>query len=52
MADTPIRILVAKVGHDRGARVVARSLRDAGMDVICARWRGRRTCGIAAMARV
>ncbi len=33
----PIRVLVAKVGldgHDRGARVVARSLRDAGMDVI------------------
>jgi len=37
MADAPIRILVAKVGldgHDRGARVVARCLRDAGMDVI------------------
>ena len=33
----PIRVLVAKVGldgHDRGARVVARCLRDAGMDVI------------------
>jgi methylmalonyl-CoA mutase C-terminal domain/subunit len=33
----PIRILVAKVGldgHDRGAKVVARTLRDAGMDVI------------------
>lgn len=32
-----IRILIAKVGldgHDRGAKVVARSLRDAGMDVI------------------
>ena len=37
MADVPIRILVAKVGldgHDRGAKVVARALRDAGMDVI------------------
>ena len=37
MADTPIRVLVAKVGldgHDRGAKVVARTLRDAGMDVI------------------
>jgi methylmalonyl-CoA mutase C-terminal domain/subunit len=37
MPDAPIRILVAKVGldgHDRGAKVVARSLRDAGMDVI------------------
>ncbi len=36
-ARQPIRVLVAKVGldgHDRGARVVARCLRDAGMDVI------------------
>ena len=33
----PIRILVAKVGldgHDRGVKVVARALRDAGMEVI------------------
>ena len=33
----PIRILVAKVGldgHDRGAKVVARVLRDAGMEVV------------------
>jgi methylmalonyl-CoA mutase cobalamin-binding domain/chain len=33
----PIRVLVAKVGldgHDRGVRIVARALRDAGMDVI------------------
>jgi methylmalonyl-CoA mutase cobalamin-binding domain/chain len=33
----PIRVLIAKVGldgHDRGARIVARSLRDAGMEVI------------------
>jgi len=32
-----IRVLVAKVGldgHDRGAKVVARTLRDAGMEVI------------------
>src|SRR6201988_3798063 len=32
-----IRVLVAKVGldgHDRGVKVVARALRDAGMDVI------------------
>ncbi|OFW40468.1 MAG: methylmalonyl-CoA mutase [Acidobacteria bacterium RIFCSPLOWO2_12_FULL_60_22] len=32
-----IRVLIAKVGldgHDRGAKVVARCLRDAGMDVI------------------
>ena len=33
----PVRVLVAKVGldgHDRGARVIATSLRDAGMEVI------------------
>jgi methylmalonyl-CoA mutase C-terminal domain/subunit len=35
--DRAIRVLVAKAGldgHDRGAKVVARSLRDAGMEVI------------------
>lgn len=34
---TPIRVLVAKAGldgHDRGAKVIARALRDAGMEVI------------------
>jgi methylmalonyl-CoA mutase, C-terminal domain len=34
---SPIRVLVAKPGldgHDRGAKVVARALRDAGMEVI------------------
>lgn len=34
---TPIRVLIAKVGldgHDRGVKIVARCLRDAGMDVI------------------
>ena len=33
----PIRVLIAKVGldgHDRGVKIVARCLRDAGMDVI------------------
>lgn len=33
----PIKVLVAKLGldgHDRGAKVVARALRDAGMEVI------------------
>src|SRR3954462_6492201 len=33
----PIRVLIAKVGldgHDRGAKVIAASLRDAGMEVI------------------
>jgi len=33
----PIRVLIAKVGldgHDRGAKIVARCLRDAGMDVV------------------
>ncbi len=38
MADEqPIRVLIAKPGldgHDRGAKVVARALRDAGMEVI------------------
>ncbi|NLX62126.1 MAG: cobalamin B12-binding domain-containing protein [Tissierellia bacterium] len=35
--DRPIRVLVAKPGldgHDRGAKVIARALRDAGMEVI------------------
>ena len=34
---TPIRVLVAKPGldgHDRGAKVIARAVRDAGMEVI------------------
>jgi methylmalonyl-CoA mutase C-terminal domain/subunit len=37
MPGRPIRVLIAKVGldgHDRGAKVVARCLRDAGMEVI------------------
>jgi methylmalonyl-CoA mutase C-terminal domain/subunit len=37
MADLKIRVLVAKPGldgHDRGAKVIARALRDAGMEVI------------------
>lgn len=37
MADKKIRVLIAKPGldgHDRGAKVVARALRDAGMEVI------------------
>jgi methylmalonyl-CoA mutase C-terminal domain/subunit len=37
MSQLPIRVLVAKPGldgHDRGAKVVARGLRDAGMEVI------------------
>jgi methylmalonyl-CoA mutase C-terminal domain/subunit len=39
MTDPTLRVLVAKVGldgHDRGAKVVARILRDAGMEVIYA----------------
>ena len=35
--DRPIRVLMAKIGldgHDRGAKVVAAALRDAGMEVI------------------
>src|SRR2546429_115385 len=37
MNETKIRVLVAKPGldgHDRGAKVIARALRDAGMEVI------------------
>lgn len=37
MVPTKIRVLVAKPGldgHDRGAKVIARALRDAGMEVI------------------
>jgi methylmalonyl-CoA mutase C-terminal domain/subunit len=37
MSERKIRVLIAKPGldgHDRGARVVARALRDAGMEVI------------------
>ncbi|MDQ2864918.1 MAG: cobalamin B12-binding domain-containing protein [Candidatus Eremiobacteraeota bacterium] len=37
MADRPLRIVIAKAGldgHDRGAKVIARALRDAGMEVI------------------
>ncbi len=37
MPERKIRVMVAKVGldgHDRGAKVVARALRDAGMEVI------------------
>lgn len=36
-SERPIRVIVAKVGldgHDRGAKVVARAFRDAGMEVI------------------
>lgn len=35
--DRPIRVLMAKVGldgHDRGVKVVAQALRDAGMEII------------------
>ena len=37
MSERKIRVLVAKVGldgHDRGAKVIATALRDAGMEVI------------------
>jgi methylmalonyl-CoA mutase C-terminal domain/subunit len=37
MAERKVRVLVAKPGldgHDRGAKVIARALRDAGMEVI------------------
>ncbi|MGF1663969.1 MAG: cobalamin B12-binding domain-containing protein [Kineosporiaceae bacterium] len=35
--DRPLRVVIAKAGldgHDRGAKVVARALRDAGMEVV------------------
>ena len=37
MSESPLRVVVAKPGldgHDRGAKVVARALRDAGMEVV------------------
>ena len=37
MSERPIRVVVAKPGldgHDRGAKIIARALRDAGMEVI------------------
>ena len=37
MKDRKIRVIVAKPGldgHDRGAKVIARAFRDAGMEVI------------------
>ena len=37
MSSAPIRVVIAKPGldgHDRGAKVIARALRDAGMEVI------------------
>ena len=37
MADEPLRVVLAKIGfdgHDRGIKIVARILRDAGMEVI------------------
>jgi len=37
MAERPVRVVVAKPGldgHDRGAKIVARALRDAGFEVI------------------
>lgn len=37
MSDRKIRVLIAKPGldgHDRGAKVIARALRDSGMEVI------------------
>jgi methylmalonyl-CoA mutase C-terminal domain/subunit len=37
IAATPLRVLIGKVGldgHDRGVKLIARALRDAGMEVI------------------
>ncbi|RMF74279.1 MAG: methylmalonyl-CoA mutase, partial [Planctomycetota bacterium] len=35
--DLPVRVLISKIGldgHDRGAKLIVRNLRDAGMEVI------------------
>ena len=45
MSSSPLRVVVAKPGldgHDRGAKVVARALRDAGVEVIYTRSEERR----------
>lgn len=51
-ASTPIKVLIAKPGldgHDRGAKVIVRALRDAGMEVIYT-GRHQRIDAIAAVA--
>lgn len=51
-AATPVRVLVAKPGldgHDRGAKLVSRALRDAGFEVVFTGIR-RRVADIAATA--
>src|ERR1700693_2989715 len=51
MVDLKIRVLVAKPGldgHDRGAKVIARALRDAGMVVICTGVRQTPEMGVSA----
>lgn len=53
MANQPVRILLAKVGldgHDRGVKVLARALRDAGMEVIyTGLWQTPASCAQAAV---
>ena len=47
MAEKRIRVIVAKPGldgHDRGAKVVARALRDAGFEVIYTGLRQTEVC--------
>ena len=49
----PLRVLVAKVGldgHDRGAKVIATALRDAGMEVIYTGLRQTRNGGCGGVA--
>ncbi len=53
MTDAPIRVLIAKPGldgHDRGAKIVVKALRDAGMEVIYT-GRHQRVASIARIAR-
>ena len=52
MPDRKIRVVIAKPGldgHDRGAKIIARALRDAGMEVI---YTGLLSLGFAVRRRV
>jgi len=53
VSDSPIRVLIAKPGldgHDRGAKIVVKALRDAGMEVIYT-GRHQKVASIARIAR-
>jgi methylmalonyl-CoA mutase C-terminal domain/subunit len=53
MTEQKIRVLIAKPGldgHDRGAKVVARALRDAGMEVIYTGLRQTQVVGLSILS--